>query len=90
LRVLDFLGFVLGSFFFCGLLLVGFEFKGLGPCGSDWVSFCGLVWFFLCILSCVFRDDLRFLIKHFLLVKKEKEKEQALVLLRDLQEVQNS
>jgi hypothetical protein len=22
---------------------VGFEFKGLGPCGFVWVSFCGLV-----------------------------------------------
>jgi hypothetical protein len=29
---------------------VGFEFKGLGPCGFDWASFCGLIWLFLYIL----------------------------------------
>jgi hypothetical protein len=34
----------------CIMLFVGFEFKSLGPCGVDWVSFCGLVWLFMCIL----------------------------------------
>jgi hypothetical protein len=29
---------------------VGFEFKGLGPCGFVWISFHGRVWLFLCIL----------------------------------------
>jgi hypothetical protein len=43
---------------------VGLEFKGFGPCGFDWVSFCELFWLFLCILPVYLRT--RFLIKHFL------------------------
>jgi hypothetical protein len=49
---------------------VGFEFKGLGPCEFVWVSFCGLVWLFLCILLVYLGAPYIFLIKPLLLTKK--------------------
>jgi len=49
---------------------MGFEFKGLGPCGFVWISFCGLVLVVPVYTSCVLRSVLRFLIKLFLLFKK--------------------
>jgi hypothetical protein len=55
------------------VLLVGFEFKGLGPCGFVWVSFCGFVWLFLCILPMYLEVSYAFLIKPFLLIKKKKK-----------------
>jgi len=51
---------------------VAFGFKGLGPCGFVWVSFCGLVWLFLYILPVYLRVPYVFLIKLFLLIKKKK------------------
>jgi hypothetical protein len=51
---------------------MGFEFKGLGPCGFVWISFCGLVLVVPVYTSCVLRSVLRFLIKLFLLIQKKK------------------
>lgn len=51
---------------------MGFEFKGLGPCGFIWLSFCGLVWLVLCIFSVYLGAPYAFLIKSFLLIKKKK------------------
>jgi hypothetical protein len=48
---------------------VGFEFKGLGPCGFVWVSFCGLVLVVPVYTPCVLKGALHFLIKLFLLIK---------------------
>jgi hypothetical protein len=50
---------------------VGFEFKGLGPCGFVWVSFCGLVLVVPVYIPYVLMGALRFLIKLFLLIKKK-------------------
>jgi hypothetical protein len=50
---------------------VGFEFKGLGSCGFDWVSFCGLVWLFLCILLVYLGVPYSFFYKTFLTYQKK-------------------
>jgi hypothetical protein len=52
------------------VLFVGFEFKGLGPSGFIWVSFCGLVWLFLCILPMYLRVLYAFFNKTFLTYQK--------------------
>jgi len=45
---------------------VGFGFKGLGPCGFIWVSFCGLVLVVSVYTPSVLRGAVRFFNKTFL------------------------
>jgi hypothetical protein len=51
---------------------VGFEFKGLGPFGFDWVSFCGLVWFSCIYLLCT-KERLTLFNKTFSYLSKNKK-----------------